>query len=154
MTRFSEEKRLAHRAYMSKWRKENREHLLEYTRNYVKKNAVRIRELRRIGYAKDPSKKIAAATAYKKRNPESHVAWLRGISRERARLLRLSSCEICGKKGTKEKPLHIDHCHKSGKCRGALCRHCNFAIGFLNEDIGRLKSAIIYLKRYGKHHGP
>jgi hypothetical protein len=41
---------------------------------------------------------------------------------------------------------HIDHCHKSGKVRGLLCRRCNTGIGFFDDDTTLLESAIKYLK--------
>ena len=52
-------------------------------------------------------------------------------------------CKICYER----KPLNIDHCHKSNKVRGLLCKNCNFGIGSLKDDIGILTSAIQYLKR-------
>ncbi len=30
--------------------------------------------------------------------------------------------------------LAVDHCHKTGKVRGLLCRRCNLAISFLDES--------------------
>jgi len=44
--------------------------------------------------------------------------------------------------------LAVDHCHKSGKIRGLLCRNCNTAIGLLNEDISLLEKAKEYLGKY------
>ncbi len=40
-------------------------------------------------------------------------------------------CEIC----YQDKPLVIDHCHKTGKIRGILCNQCNQALGSINESI-------------------
>jgi len=58
-------------------------------------------------------------------------------------------CAICG---TKEKDktrygrLVIDHCHKTNKIRGLLCKECNTALGLSFDDINVLKKAIEYLK--------
>jgi len=43
--------------------------------------------------------------------------------------------------------MHIDHCHKSGKIRGILCRGCNHLLGNAKDDIVILQGAINYLCR-------
>jgi hypothetical protein len=42
---------------------------------------------------------------------------------------------------------HIDHDHESGEVRGLLCRGCNLALGYLKDDVDRLRSAVRYLER-------
>lgn len=42
-------------------------------------------------------------------------------------------CGICSKDFDNDKVL--DHCHSTGKYRGALCRQCNAALGKLGDDI-------------------
>lgn len=59
-------------------------------------------------------------------------------------LIQREVCAICKKKGRRE--LCVDHCHTTGKIRGLLCDGCNRGLGFLNDDIKLLKSAIIYLQ--------
>lgn len=61
-------------------------------------------------------------------------------------------CKICGKEETKELKgtkwkLSVDHCHKTGKVRGLLCRDCNFAIGLFKDNIKTLENAIQYLSK-------
>jgi hypothetical protein len=55
-------------------------------------------------------------------------------------------CAIC-KKTTKEnhKSLAIDHDHKTMKIRGLLCNRCNLGIGYLEDNVAFLKSAIEYI---------
>lgn len=58
-------------------------------------------------------------------------------------------CKICGttesgRKGSKE--LHVDHCHKTGKIRGLLCKNCNNALGYAKDNIKILEDMIKYLK--------
>lgn len=53
-------------------------------------------------------------------------------------------CGIC-KKPPKKGLLCIDHCHKTGRVRGLLCRNCNTAIGLLEDDPGLLGDALEYL---------
>lgn len=59
-----------------------------------------------------------------------------------------SVCAICFKHDEKEvRSLAVDHCHKTGKIRGLLCRYCNQALGILNDDIERIKKAVEYLSK-------
>jgi hypothetical protein len=44
--------------------------------------------------------------------------------------------------------LCIDHCHKTLKIRGLLCRKCNAALGGFKDSIENLESAILYLKKF------
>lgn len=53
-------------------------------------------------------------------------------------------CLIC--KENLVKPV-IDHCHDTGKVRGVLCNNCNAILGFANDSIDILESAIKYLQR-------
>lgn len=65
----------------------------------------------------------------------------------------LGCCAICGK----SEELFIDHNHSCcpgeitcGKCvRALLCRNCNAGIGYFEDEIEKLESAILYLKKYG-----
>jgi hypothetical protein len=38
------------------------------------------------------------------------------------------------------------NCHKTNKIRGLLCYKCNLILGFVNDDINILQSAIFYLQ--------
>lgn len=59
-----------------------------------------------------------------------------------------SVCAICLKHDEKEvRSLAVDHCHKTGKIRGLLCRYCNQALGILDDDIERMKRAVEYLSK-------
>ena len=52
-------------------------------------------------------------------------------------------CENCGCHSEK---IFLDHCHKTGKFRGWLCRMCNMQIGALGDNVESLERAINYLK--------
>lgn len=45
-----------------------------------------------------------------------------------------NSCAICKTTVPGYDNFCIDHCHKTGRVRGLLCRRCNLAIGHLNDD--------------------
>ena len=56
-------------------------------------------------------------------------------------------CKICKKHQTELKTtLHVDHDHTSGKVRGLLCKQCNFAIGYFQDDPQICRDAAIYLE--------
>jgi hypothetical protein len=43
-------------------------------------------------------------------------------------------------------PVHVDHCHKTGRVRGVLCFNCNSAIGKLRDDPDAARRAATYLE--------
>lgn len=59
-------------------------------------------------------------------------------------------CKICRREIT----LVIDHDHKTLKVRGLLCNACNLAIGYLEDNVSRLESAISYLEHSGVEERP
>lgn len=65
-----------------------------------------------------------------------------------------NKCAICGddsknniRRG-KILPLFIDHDHKTGKIRGLLCVHCNYALGHFKDDMDKLRKSLEYLEKY------
>jgi hypothetical protein len=46
-------------------------------------------------------------------------------------------CAVC----QKVRPLHVDHCHVTGRVRGLVCVVCNTAMGMLGDDADRLQRA-------------
>lgn len=61
---------------------------------------------------------------------------------EEARQLR--ECIICGE--SQKLQLAIDHDHKTGKVRGALCNRCNLGLGHFRDKPELLRLAALYLE--------
>jgi hypothetical protein len=55
-----------------------------------------------------------------------------------------SRCAICRTAFTLV-PIHVDHCHSTGRIRGLLCRDCNWGLGYFRDDAALLWNAIKYL---------
>jgi len=63
-------------------------------------------------------------------------------------------CAICEKKETlvdrrtgKIRKLAVDHCHKTGKVRGLLCRNCNMLLGCLSDSVTFINKILDYLSK-------
>jgi hypothetical protein len=78
----------------------------------------------------------------RKRGPD---AWTK--ARESLVAAQDGRCAIC----RRQRRLVLDHCHKTGKKRAALCSSCNVAIGLLGEDPVRIRDAANYVEKHA--HG-
>jgi hypothetical protein len=81
--------------------------------------------------------------SYIARNHAISVARYREILAEAS-----GHCQIC----KQEVPLHLDHCHHTGKLRGLLCVRCNTALGNFLDDPQILRAAASYVERYRTLH--
>lgn len=61
------------------------------------------------------------------------------------------ACAICGKVPQRIK-LDVDHCHKTMKFRGMLCKGCNTALGKFGDSPELLQRAAKYLINGGFGH--
>ena len=57
-------------------------------------------------------------------------------------------CEICQIEFKNFASAHVDHCHNTGNVRGLLCTKCNPGIGFFQDSLSKIKSALAYLEKY------
>ena len=67
-----------------------------------------------------------------------------GITLDEYDALVAGPCHICGNgvpSGDKRAGIVLDHCHETGKVRGALCQLCNTGIGKFADDPERLRAA-------------
>lgn len=58
---------------------------------------------------------------------------------------RWGACEGCER--TDAAPLHLDHCHGTGRLRGFLCEKCNHALGNVYDSPITLRRLAAYLER-------
>lgn len=113
--------------------------------------------------AENPFPARKAKANYKNSNPDKnrdvHLKYKYGIGiKEYGEMLAAQNgvCAICErperfvaiKTGLLQK-LVVDHCHKTGKIRGLLCRACNSALGQLMDSKNVVKSALDYLEKNG-----
>lgn len=56
------------------------------------------------------------------------------------------TCAICKKTFDENIVPNLDHCHSSGKVRGALCGDCNRGLGMFKDSLTLLQGAMEYLK--------
>lgn len=64
-------------------------------------------------------------------------------------------CAVCGRAEdrmhySKVMRLAVDHCHKTGKIRGLLCRECNLALGHLEDNAERIRALLKYVEQEGE----
>lgn len=52
-------------------------------------------------------------------------------------------CAVC--RLPHNKPLYVDHCHKTGAVRGLLCPACNTLVGFIENHPDRIDAARKFL---------
>lgn len=100
-------------------------------------------------YKKSAQYKLTHNTEKRKRSRRNnHLIKNFGLSIESyEKLLKMQKgvCAICLQVCSTGKELAVDHCHSTGRIRGLLCTKCNMGIGFLDDDIKLLTSAIKYL---------
>ena len=65
-------------------------------------------------------------------------------------------CAICGKPESenRNKKLHIDHDHETGKVRALLCNNCNRGLGLLGDSKENLMALVSYLDKFQPTNPP
>ena len=94
-------------------------------------------------------KDCTASPRYEKYRNAAHTYGL--LFDELEILYNTPECECCGQEldqfGDSRTGVNIDHCHTTGKVRGALCWSCNVGIGHLNDNLAGVENAYNYLRR-------
>jgi hypothetical protein len=112
------------------------------TKNPNKKQNITARALQWNANNKEKRKIIVQQNNYKKRY---------GLTAQQKQAMiedQGGKCAICQSDLQTTHNVCVDHCHKTNKVRGILCRKCNLGIGHLNDSIDILKSAQKYIKKY------
>jgi hypothetical protein len=115
------------------------------------------RAIERARRAKDPEKRrmqdAARSRRWRRANPDKMRAQdlreLYGLSpHDFAAILHAQGdvCAIC----KKPNPDCVDHCHKSGRVRGVLCRVCNIGLGQFRDDPALLLKAADYVEEHAR----
>ena len=145
-----------------------RECISSYRSDYYERNRLDIKKRRgpyNIEYARlrrqDPKvrdKSIAAIRAWwrnlspherKKLNQRKKLLKRYGLTLEQWAVMRDAQnglCAICEQPPAKNRDLHVDHCHETGKVRGLLCLRCNTSIEWFERMHGRVEKIMSYLK--------
>lgn len=116
-----------------KYRDKHRDKLKKDSRAYYLKHKDRCNLYQRNWYRKNYKRQLGLK--YRR---------LYGISPEELKILQEKQggrCAIC----KNERPLNLDHDHKTNKVRGLLCQQCNTALGMLNDSPVLFQRAIDYL---------
>lgn len=90
-------------------------------------------------------------------NVESTRLWNYGLSQvEFEQMVKDQDgrCAICGDvpdpeaELARQRVLHIDHDHRTGKVRQLLCWRCNCGLGNFGDDVDRMTAALAYLVKH------
>ena len=102
-------------------------------------------EKERLKYLKNKEKSIKRSTNWRMK----HKFGITSDDKKNMFLCQNKLCKICSTEmtlvGGSDNSAQIDHCHKTGKIRGIICRKCNLGIGHFNDSPELLEKAIKYL---------
>lgn len=86
---------------------------------------------------------------YRAAERKSRIKIKYGLTVEEYDALIAKGCAICG---TTEGKICMDHDHRNGKVRAALCNACNLSIGRMGDDPKRLRAAAEYIENFQREH--
>lgn len=78
---------------------------------------------------------------------KSYFSTRYGLTAEQVEEMAAGGCQICGtfEWGGRHNRPNVDHCHTTGRVRGALCTQCNYGLGQFKDDPALLRKAADYL---------
>ena len=86
--------------------------------------------------------------SYRERNRRYNLKKLYGVTPEQVDAMRVAqdgACAICRETLMGGRQEAVDHCHRSGRVRGILCKDCNTGIGHLRDSPELMRRAAAYL---------
>ena len=139
-----------HAAQMRMWRKNNRVYYNRCNRAYKHKTKKKVGIQNKKSYLKNRTARKAYQRAWRKKHNKKARAsvWksaLRaryGIEIDYYEKLLKRPCKICLRKSE-----CLDHDHKTGLVRAALCQRCNRGLGHFDDSPRLLLRAVTYLKK-------
>lgn len=134
---------------------EKRQKQREATKRWYHKNKDHARNIAMKSYYKNHDDNIKRARDWKKNHPDSirnstlkqyglDIQTFEDLAESQHHL-----CAICNgpQSDKRQSTLDVDHCHKSNRVRGLLCRRCNLLIGYAKDDPVLLDKAASYLRK-------
>lgn len=132
------------KAYDPEYYKKNKGRISAHCKKYYEKNRDRLRERHRQNYQKNKDK--ISFTEREKRTGWTKERFLETLNSQDGRCKICSTQMVTGKKS--KASMCADHCHKSGKQRGILCKKCNAGLGQFDDSVELLQLAMEYLRAW------
>lgn len=117
-----------------KGRKQCRACRNQYHRQYDLRNAEQVKSRRQAWNQKHPDRRKLASL-------KCHLKLRYSLTIEQYQELLSVPCAICG-----DPPFHIDHNHRTGAVRMALCERCNVGLGLFRDRPDLLREAATYVE--------
>lgn len=132
------------RETMTRYRKENADHINKIRAEFISKNREHFTERERVRYADQLARNVDHNRAKNlRRNYGLTVEQYDSMYRSQNGV-----CAICSKVNVIGRRLAVDHNHATGQVRQLLCHNCNSAIGHAKESVEILKKTIAYLEKH------
>lgn len=123
----------------ARWDKNNKEKVSEYNKQYAEDNTEKLTQKEKDRWMND-----------RENQTRRHRMWRYKLTQKEMIQLELNAngrCSICKRKSDN---MHVDHNHLTGKVRELICKKCNIAIGYVEEDLGRLRAISDYLIQHNE----
>jgi len=142
------------KAKYARYRAKNREKLNAKSREYRAEHQEEVNIRGRKYYAEHLEKEHAKGAKWRTEHPGKarayHIKSFYNLTiKDYDKLLAFQNgrCAVCYSLPNGRR-LSVDHDHATGEIRGLLCQNCNFMLGFANDSIDLLATAINYLERF------